>query len=86
MALEQYVTLESILRNDVMSINTLLPDGEASILDVTPDERIFTEDDLIEFIDMTKRMELLSGILKGLTKKELQIMALRFGLTQFMVP
>jgi DNA-directed RNA polymerase sigma subunit (sigma70/sigma32) len=86
MALEQYVTLESILRHDVTSLDNLLPDGDVSILEMTADETIYTEDDLIDLIDMTKRMNVLTEVLEGLTKKELQIIALRFGLANFLAP
>jgi DNA-directed RNA polymerase sigma subunit (sigma70/sigma32) len=86
MALEQYVTFESILRHDVISLDNLLPDGDVSVLEMTADEKIYTEDDLIDLIDMTKRMRVLRKVLKGLTKKELQIIALRFGLENILAP
>jgi DNA-directed RNA polymerase sigma subunit (sigma70/sigma32) len=83
MALAEYVTIESLIRNDVVPLDDFLPDGEMRILDMTVDERVFSEDDLIDMIDKTKKLELLGDVLKGLTAKELKIIIMRFGLEPY---
>jgi DNA-directed RNA polymerase sigma subunit (sigma70/sigma32) len=78
--LADYVTFQSILRNDVISLSTpLLADQDKTILDMTPDENVFSEDDLIDLIDKTKKFALIKTVIKGLTKKESIIIAMRFG-------
>jgi len=83
MALAEYVTFESLLRNDVVPLDDFLPDGEMRVLDMTVDESVFSEDDLIDLIDKTKKLKLLGEVLEGLTAKELKIVIMRFGLENY---
>lgn len=80
MPLDQFVTFISLLKNDAISLDAPVVMGEdMSLLDMTSDENVPTEDDLIDIIDRTKKMKLLVEALKGLTAKELRIIAMRFG-------
>jgi len=83
MPLEEYVTFNSLFRYDVISLDSLLKDTEDTILTITPDEKVLTEDDLIEIIDKAKKLEILKNIVVGLTKKEKKILGMRFGLQPF---
>ena len=83
MPLEEYVTFNSLFRYDVISLDSLLKDTEDTILTITPDEKVLTEDDLIEIIDKAKKLEILKSIVVGLTKKEKKILGMRFGLQTF---
>ena len=87
MTLVEYVTFDSLLRNDVISLDSpIKPEEEASIMDMTADESTFTEDDLIELIDKTNKLKVLRRLLEGLTTKELRIIIMRFGLGPFCGP